>query len=171
MKKFLYLISILIVSVFIACTNDNTFYHEDINKDEELTSEALMDEDLKTEMSELETSGTSPELLFLLSSIFSEGNENKIITTRFDFNEKNDGRILTSRYETENDLLNASCKILKNREEGNNKEWIYWGEVCGIMSAKKFVDFLEEKFKNKTYETRFEPIPGKKCRKAYYRAG
>ena len=98
MKKFLYLISILIVSVFIACTNDNTFYHEDINKDEELTSEALMDEDLKTEMSELETSGTSPELLFLLSSIFSEGNENKIITTRFDFNEKNDGRILTSRY-------------------------------------------------------------------------
>ncbi len=51
----------------------------------------------------------------------------------------------------------------------NSKPWIKYGEVCGLISAKKFNDEMQKKYKDQCYEMRAEPMENG-CRMMYHRA-
>lgn len=160
MKKIEVILLIGILLSMNACTSSDTYVQE----------QRLGDEEQLFTMDNLEVADFPPEWDVLLISLFSEVNANKLITARFDVDEKSGQHTMQFRVEEEM-ATEGTFPRLKNRGEDNEREWTYWGEVCGIMSAKRFADFLQNKYAGFAYETRFEPIEGSDCRKAYYREG
>ncbi len=159
MKILTIILSIGILLSVSACTGSDMYMQEQIS-----AGDGQLLETKKWEEADL-----SPEWNVLAISLFSEANANRIITARFDVDKKSGQPVMQFRVGEEG-AKEDTRPILKTREE-NNRKWIYWGEVCGIMSAKRFADFLQKKFAGVPYETRFEPIEGEDCRKAYYREG
>ena len=76
---------------------------------------------------------------------------------------------MTTRVEKGADLI--SRPLMKSRQEvgGDETEWEYYGELCGIIAAKRFFDFLESTYPKGYYEIRIEPGDKDGCRKAYHR--
>lgn len=161
--KSVYIISSCLLLSIASCTNfiDNPVLVEE---------NAINDNEPAFEPAAMEAYGLSPDMMVLFYSLFSEENADKVITSRYDLDEVTGEYIVTSRFENQYEILKELPR-LKSRSEADDNNWIYWGDICGLSSGAKFAKFLEEHFKGVLYETRFEPISGSNCRKAYYRKG
>lgn len=153
---------VCIAMLFSSCT--------EVSENDEPQVETKADCEVAISPDFWDNSGLSVDSMYLIMSLFSEENKDMIITTRYDIDEKTGEYIVTSRFESKYEIL-RKLPNLKSRAEADDNQWIYWGDICGVGAASKFARFLEEKFKGVPYETRFEPIDGSGCRKAYYRKG
>lgn len=159
MRTFWLIVSLVLI---VSCTNDADSLFE--------SSTSLEETQLDTEMMDEEE--VPLEWYTLIETLFSPANKDKVIIVRSEPDEKTDTRVYTMRYIREEEYM-RSVPMLKTRStEGEaDASWTYWGDICGKLDAIKFANYVEKKYGSTTYETRFEAIDGKNCKRAYHRKG
>lgn len=143
--SFLYLVSNIIIvvflSLFLSCTN---------NEDNVLALE------------EIENQSWSD----ISTKLFEKDFNNKIIFITYRGEGEQDPlyNIVSMK------LVVDSQVRLKTRSEAGDSKWIAYGKVCGVSSAMKFQKKMKEIYGDKCYEMKADVPDADGCRTMYHRA-